>query len=133
MNWFTAVAFLCVAALVIFGLFAAFQHRTHRNEVLTEFRALNLALVQGRFGKSEPAASGAWHRVLANEERLIVAAGTQALLGVQQTLLLEDERGKHWRVVVAHQMGTNPYLDARELEADPIEPHGSKVHSRNGV
>ena len=117
MTWLTAIAVLCVVALAIFGLLAFFQHGVHRDQMLAEFRALNLGLVQRRFGKPEPAASGAWHRVLTAEERLIVAAGAGALLGLQQTLVLEDERGKHWRVVVAHQMGTNPYLEARELES----------------
>ncbi|ROZ78669.1 hypothetical protein [Ramlibacter sp. WS9] len=132
MIWLAAVATVCVAALVIFALVASSQHRAHQDEMLAEFRALNSALVQGRFGTSEPAASGTWHRVLASEERLIVAAGTRALLGLQHALTLEDEHGQRWRVVAAHQLGTNPYLDVRELEAEPMpQPYPSHQPSND--
>jgi hypothetical protein len=131
MNWLTVAAILCVAALAAFAMLAALQHGAHRNRVLAEFRALNVALVQGRFGKPEPAAGGPWHSVLASEERLIVAAGTGAVLGLQQTLLLQDDAGRRWQVVAAHQMGTNPYLDVREPAADTIEPHGSKEREKS--
>jgi hypothetical protein len=134
MSWLAAVATACVAALVIFALVASFQHRADRDGMLAEFRALNSALVQARFGNSGPAASGTWHRVLTSEERLIVAAGTQALLGLQRAVTLEDQHGKRWRVVAAHQMGTNPYLDVREVDvreagADSIEPPDSNKMS----
>ena len=39
----------------------------------------------------------------------------RVLLGLRQVSMLEDESGRRWRVVVAHEKGKPPYSEAKQL------------------
>ena len=83
-----------------------------------ELREQNTKLRLDRFGPEGPIDSGAWHRVISTEEQRIVWPGQGVLLGLRQVALIEDEGGHHWRVVVAHEKGKRPFIEAKELAAE---------------
>jgi hypothetical protein len=130
MSWLTAIAVVLGGVAVLIYLAAAFYQTAYAGDILSQLRQQNTDLRRQRFGPEEPAASGAWHRVLSAEEQRIVWQGRGALLGLRQVALVEDERGRHWRVVVAHEKGKAPFIDAKELSG-PSHKSGTSMTTRN--
>lgn len=105
-----------VAVLLWLGAIAA--ESGSREQDLEEFRLLNASLVQRHFGPQGPSGEPIWHRTLAIREEGIIWAGCSILLGLRQILLIEDQSGRHWRVVVAHETGSEPTFHVQELGAE---------------
>ena len=126
MSWISATAVLLVAAIVAFGLYAAWYQVAFAGEIADEFRQLNANLLRERFGPEGPASTSKWHRVMSSEEKRIVDAGNGVLLGLRQVALVEDEGGGHWRVVVAHQKGGAPAFEVQKLGAESSRGNGVK-------
>jgi len=115
MSWLSAIVAVLIGVAVLVYLVIGFYQIAYADDILREFRQLNADLLHERFGPDGPVATGTWHHVLSAEEQRIVWAGEGVLLGVRQVVLIEDERGRHWRVVVAHEKGKLPFIDAKEL------------------
>lgn len=115
MSWLVAIVVVLVGVTVFVSLAGGSYQIAYSDEILNEFRQQNANLCRERFGPEEPTDAGAWHRVLSQEEKPIVWAGNGVLLGLRQVSMLEDESGRHWRVVVAHEKGKPPYFEAKEL------------------
>jgi hypothetical protein len=108
MSWLITIVVVLVGVAVFIYLASGFYQTTYSDDFLAELRKQNANLRRRRFGPDGPNATGAWHRVLSADEQRIVRAGEGLLLGLRQVALVEDERGRHWRVVVAHEKGSHP-------------------------
>jgi hypothetical protein len=118
MSWVVAIVVVLIGVAVFAYLATAFYQTAYSGEILGELRQQNAKLRRERFGPEGPLDSGEWHRVLSAEEQQIVWPGESVLLGLRQVAVIEDEGGRHWRVVVAHEKGKSPFIDAKELSVD---------------
>ena len=118
MSWLVAIVVVLVGVALFAYLGSAFYQTAYSKDILSELREQNTKLRLDRFGPEGPIDSGAWHRVISTEEQRIVWPGQGVLLGLRQVALIEDEGGHHWRVVVAHEKGKRPFIEAKELAAE---------------
>jgi hypothetical protein len=117
MHWLVAISSAVVGVLVILAVFQLPYLPALSRKSESQYRAQNAELITQRFGVSGPASATPWHKVLHSDEHPIVWAGQGVLLGLKQVLLIEDHQHNHWRVVVAHQLGKKPVLEATQLAA----------------
>ncbi len=118
MHWFVAIASAAIAVVIILALFQLPLLPAKSREAESRFRERNAQLISKRFGVLGPADTVPWHKVLHSDEHPIVWAGQGVLLGLRQVVLIEDHQRNHWRVVVAHQLGRAPVLEATQLAAN---------------